>query len=72
MGLFCMSAKRTVFILNLGWSSVVSCKLRVKVMSNVTENITVCPTNLTVAHAEAVNEMQIDALHLQTLSATPG
>jgi len=72
MGLFCMSVKRTVFILNLGCCSVVSCKLRVKVMSNVTENITVCPTNLTDAHAEGVNEMQIDALHLQTLSATTG
>lgn len=45
-------------------------------MSNVAENIThrllvKCPTNLTDAHAEGVNKMQIDALHLQTLSATP-
>ncbi len=48
--------KRTVFILILG-SSLVSCKLRVKLMSNVTENITHLllvkrPTNLTYERAE--------------------
>lgn len=55
---FCMQAKWTVSVLILGCSSLVSCKLRVKVMPNVTENIThrllvKRPTNLTDAFANA-------------------